>query len=355
MPALVDRHGRLHTYLRVSVTDRCNFRCVYCMPAEGHVWLPREDVLSHEEIVRIVRVMAGAGLRRVRLTGGEPLLRRGLVHLVEAIASVPGIDDVSLTTNAFGLAELAAPLKSAGLSRVNISIDSLDEARFSRLTRGGRLPAVLDGIRAAHEARLGPVKLNMVVMRGENVDEVASLAAACLPGGVLGPPVGTDDETVLRYIEYMPFAPAPGEVGRWHQNVPAKELRALLAEKGTLTADGPSARPLPGVGPATYAKWTPSGSESSLRVGFIAPLTEHFCARCNRLRLLVDGHLRTCLGYEDTPSLRDALRGLPGRTGATDEELLALIAGIVQGKPAGHTAETEGGKSFEGVMTSIGG
>ncbi len=342
--ALVDRFGRLHTYLRVSVTDRCNYRCTYCMPAEGHVWLPRNEVLSHEEIVRIVTVMAGSGLRRVRLTGGEPLLRRGITSLVAAIAAVPGIDDVSMTTNAHGLAELAGPLAAAGLHRVNISVDSLDPARFARLTRGGQLGAVLAGVRAAHEAGLGPIKLNMVVMRGENDDEITSMAAACLPGGLLA----GAEETVLRYIEYMPFA------GRWHENVPAGEIRERLRAAGHLEVD---AGDLPGVGPATRERWTPAPRESapgasapSVRVGFIAPLTEHFCARCNRLRLLVDGHLRTCLGYESTPSLRDVLRG-----GATDDALLAAIADIVSGKPAGHLAETEGGTAFEGVMTSIGG
>lgn len=341
--ALVDRYGRLHTYLRVSVTDRCNFRCVYCMPAEGHKWLPRHDVLSHEEIVRIVTVMARSGLRRIRLTGGEPLLRRGLESLVAAIAAVPGIDDVSMTTNAHGLAELAGPLAAAGLNRVNISIDSLDPERFARLTRGGRLSTVLDGIAAAHRAGLGPIKLNMVVMRGENDDEITSMAAACLPGGVLS----GAQETVLRYIEYMPFA------GRWHENVPAREIRARLSEAGVLEADGGD---MPGAGPATRECWIPRESPpggaglQGVRVGFIAPLTEHFCARCNRLRLLVDGHLRTCLGYEDTPSLRDVLRA-----GASDDELLAAIAAIVKGKPAGHLVETEGGAAFEGVMTSIGG
>ena len=335
--ALVDRYGRLHTYLRVSVTDRCNYRCVYCMPAEGHAWLPRDEVLTHEEIVRIVTVMAGCGLRRVRLTGGEPLLRRGLVSLVAAIAAVPGIDDVSLTTNAHGLAELAQPLADAGLDRVNISIDSLDAGRFATLTRGGKLAAVLAGIAAAHAAGLGPVKLNMVVMRGENDDEIVSLAQACAKGGTLA---GVE-ETVLRYIEYMPFQ------GRWHENVPAREIRERLAAAGALEPDRVG---LPGVGPATYARWTPTSGGDAVRVGFIAPLTEHFCARCNRLRLLVDGHLRTCLGYEDTPSLRDVLRG-----GASDDVLLAAIADIIRGKPAGHLAETEGGSAFEGVMTSIGG
>lgn len=323
--ALLDRFGRQHTYVRVSVTDRCNYRCVYCMPAEGMSWMPRADVLSYEEIARIVRVMAGMGVRRVRLTGGEPTIRRDIVDLVAALAAIPGIDDLSMTTNGQLLGTLAAPLRAAGLHRVNVSIDSLDPVRFARITRGGDLGAVLAGVSAARAAGLLPIKLNMVVMAGENDDEVVSMARAFLPHAA---------DTLLRYIEYMPFE------GRWHENVPAAEMRRRLAAIGPVT---PSAE-AGGGGPARY--WT----VGPLRVGFIAPLTEHFCATCNRLRLQADGHLRTCLGYEDTPSLRDRLR-----SGASDAELAADIAAIVLGKPPGHAAETEGGRNFEGVMTAIGG
>ena len=325
-PALLDRFGRLHTYLRVSVTDRCNFRCVYCLPEQGMQWMPRREVLSFEEIGRIVAVMAQMGLRRVRLTGGEPTIRRDINALVHAVAGVPGIGDVSMTTNAHRFAAQAEGLAAAGLRRVNISIDSLDPARFATITRGGDLAAVLAGIQAARAAGLVPIKLNMVVMRGINDDEIVSLVRYFQPHAA---------DTVVRFIEYMPFE------GRWHENMPAGEMRARLAsEFGALS---PASMDV-GAGPANY--WR----AGELKVGFIAPLTEHFCAQCNRLRLLADGQLRTCLAHEDTPNLRDLLRG-----GASDAVLSDTLRAIVLGKPAGHEAEAEGGKFFEGVMTGIGG
>lgn len=326
IPALLDAFGRIHDYLRVSVTDRCNYRCVYCLPAEGTTWLPRESLLGYEEIARVVRVMAGMGLRSVRLTGGEPTVRRDLPALVEAIASVPGIVDVSMTTNAHRFASEAAGLKAVGLRRVNISLDSLDPVRFGRITRGGDLAAVLAGIDAAVVAGLTPVKVNMVVMRGENDDEVESMARWAMERA---------PAVQLRFIEYMPFD------ARWHQNVPAAEMRDRLAQAfGPLT---PVHARLGG-GPARHWQLGP------LIVGFIAPITEHFCATCNRLRLLADGHLRTCLAHENTPSLRDVMRG-----GVSDAQLAAFLRGIVAGKPAGHLAEASGGMPFEGVMTQIGG
>lgn len=324
-PALLDRFGRLHTYLRVSVTDRCNFRCVYCLPESGTTWLPREDVLRYEEIARIVRVMAPMGLRRVRLTGGEPTVRKDIEALVAAVAAVPGLAEVAMTTNAHRFAGQAAALKAAGLRRVNISIDSLDAARFAQITRGGDLAAVLAGIDAAVEAGLTPVKLNMVVMRGVNDDELVPMARWAM---ARAPAVQ------LRFIEYMPFA------SRWHENVPAAEMRERLGALGALVPEGESQ----GAGPAKHWRIGP------LVVGFIAPITEHFCASCNRLRLLADGHLRTCLAHEDTPSLLRVLR-----SGADDAALAATIRTIVLGKPAGHLAEAEGGTAFEGVMTQIGG
>jgi cyclic pyranopterin phosphate synthase len=322
---LLDRFGRQHTYLRVSVTDRCNFRCVYCLPEEGLDWMPRADVLSYEEIARLVGIFAGMGVRRVRLTGGEPTVRRDIGALVGAVAAVPGIEDLSMTTNAHALAKNAGMLASRGLGRVNISLDSLDAARFGRITRGGKLDAVLAGIRGARAAGLCPIKINMVVMKGVNDDEVVPMARYFLPHA---------DDTILRFIEYMPFE------GRWHENVPSAELRERLTVLGPVA---PLDTPLGG-GPARY--WT----VGPLRVGFIAPLTEHFCASCNRLRLLADGHLRTCLAHEDTPSLRDLLR-----SGVDDAAIAATIRTIVRGKPAGHEAETAGGRLFEGVMTGIGG
>jgi GTP 3',8-cyclase len=324
--ALLDRFGRIHSYLRVSVTDRCNFRCVYCLPAEGVTWLPRDSLLGYEEIARLVRVMAGMGLRRVRLTGGEPTIRRDLPALVEALASVPGIEEVSMTTNAHRFAGEAARLKAAGLTRVNISVDSLDAARFSRITRGGELAAVLAGIEAAIEAGLTPVKLNMVVMRGENDDELVAMTRWAL---ARAPAIQ------LRFIEYMPFDT------RVHQNVRAAEMRERLSEAFGDLVPQPARQ---GGGPARHWQLGP------LVVGFIAPITEHFCATCNRLRLLADGHLRTCLAHENTPSLRDVLR-----SGASDETIAEVVRSIVLGKPAGHLAEADGGTAFEGVMTHIGG
>jgi cyclic pyranopterin phosphate synthase len=326
--SLVDRLGRVHTYLRVSVTDRCNYRCVYCMPEEGLNWLPRASLLSYEEIARLVVVFAGLGISKIRLTGGEPTLRADLPELVGAIARTPGITDLALTTNGHTLARLAPRLAAAGLRRINVSLDSLKPERFDRLTRGGSLEKVLAGIAAARAAGIGPVKINAVLLRGENEDEILDLAA------FFGQQAAT---TELRFIEYMPFE------ARWHQCVPSAAVRAVLATRYTLVPDGPRSAT---AGPARTLRL----AENGLRVGFISPLSEHFCATCNRLRLMVDGHLRTCLAHEDTPSLRDLLRG-----GASDQALAAAISAMVMGKPDGHDCDVEGGTLFEGVMTSIGG
>lgn len=326
---LADRHGRVHTYLRVSVTDRCNFRCTYCVPEGPLSYMPRADLLTYEEIARVVGVFARMGVRRVRLTGGEPTVRRDLVELVRSIAAIPGIDDLSMTTNGHALTTLAAPLAKAGLRRVNVSLDTLDPVAFARITRGGDVARVLAGIEAARAAGLTPIKVNAVVMADENDAAIEELAAYFLPNA---------KDTVLRFIEVMPFEE------RRHRCVSSASIRARLAAIAPLE---PASAKVGG-GPSTEWRWG-SGS-TPLRVGFISPLTEHFCATCNRLRLLADGHLRTCLAHEETPSLRDVLRG-----GADDAALEALIRAIVADKPAGHEALAEGGRPFEGVMTGIGG
>lgn len=331
--ALLDRFGRMHTYVRVSVTDRCNYRCVYCLPEEGMHLLPRAELLSFEEIARVVRVLARAGVRRVRLTGGEPTVRRDLLALVRALSAIPGIEDLSMTTNGHTLAALARPLREAGLHRVNVSLDTLDPAAFARITRGGDLARVLAGIDAARAAGLTPVKVNAVVMAGDNEDAIEALARTFLPHAA---------DTVLRFIEVMPFDATA------HRCVPAATVRARLAALAPLVDE--VAHATPGGGPARHALWGDPAEGPPLRVGFISPLTEHFCARCNRLRLLADGHLRTCLAHEDTPSLRALLR-----EGADDDALDAAIRAIVRGKPAGHEAQAQGGRAFEGVMTGIGG
>jgi GTP 3',8-cyclase len=342
--ALLDRFGRLHSYLRISVTDRCNYRCVYCMPAEGLAWMPRKELLTYDEIGRLVGIFAGMGVRRVRLTGGEPTVRRDILELVRRLGAIPGIEDLAMTTNGHLLGPLAGQLAAAGLRRVNISIDSLDPDRFSRLTRGGNLAAVLQAIDAAVAAGLCPVKLNMVVIGGENDAEILAMAryAAERAGAV-----------ELRFIEYMPFG------DRWHSSVPSARIREILSEVYRLTPATAAERGT-GAGPARCWLARPvddpagdsAGSDRNppLRLGFISPITEHFCASCNRLRLLADGQLRTCLAHEDNPGLRDLLRG-----GASDAEISAVIRGIVDGKPAGHEAEALGGRNFQGVMTAIGG
>jgi cyclic pyranopterin phosphate synthase len=306
---LEDSYGRLHTYLRVSVTDRCNYRCVYCMPEDGLNWVPRNDLLTYEEIARTVSVMADLGITKVRITGGEPTVRSDIIALIRAIAGIAGITDVSMTTNGHTLATLAPTLADAGLNRLNISIDSLQGKRFASITRGGNLGRVLDGIKAARKFGLTPIKLNVVLLSGLNDDELFDFVDFCAEHAT---------DTELRFIEYMPFEE------RRFKTVPSARLRDSLAERYSVI---PGPRRNGTDGPAQLITLR----ESGLRVGFISPLSEHFCATCNRLRLMADGHLRTCLAHEKTPSLRDLIR-----SGSDDSQI-------------------DGGTLFEGTMTAIGG
>jgi len=324
---LIDSFGRVHTYLRVSVTDRCNFRCVYCMPKDGVDWMPRSSVLTFEEIVQVVSVFVSLGIRRVRLTGGEPTARRDFPELVESLGAIQGIEDLSLTTNALRFGPLADRLAAAGLRRINVSLDSLDPATFSRLTRGGRLDRVLAGIAAARAAGIAPIRINAVILKGENDHELFDLVE------FFGRDAG---DTELRFIEYMPFQ------ARWYTCVPAHQLRRRLAARYTLEPEEDRF----GGGPAV--PWRVQ--ENGLRIGFISPLSENFCGTCNRLRLMADGHLRTCLSDDKTPSLRDLMR-----SGADDDSLAAAIQEMVMGKREGHGCTVEGGTPFEGVMTQVGG
>lgn len=328
MIPLQDSFGREHSYLRVSVTDRCNYRCVYCMPEAGLSWLPHAELLTFEEIATIVRAMTAMGIRKVRLTGGEPTMRADITKLIAAIAQIPEIQDLAMTTNGHTLPILAPRLAEAGLGRVNISLDTLDPDAFARLTRGGDVQRVLSGIDAARRAGLTPIRINAVVLENENETDVRELVKHFLPHG---------SDTEVRFIEYMPF-----EVRRY-QTVPGRTLRKRLGQWFDLE---PAPGHDPHGGPARY--WTVG--DSGLRVGFISPLSEHFCASCNRLRLTVDGHLRTCLAHEDTPSLRTLIRD-----GATPTQLERVIRAMVLGKPAGHDCQVSGGTPFEGVMTAIGG
>ena len=311
MASCSDTYGRPIQYLRVSVTDRCNLRCVYCMPEEGIPLIPREDVLRYEEIVRVVRVAVEMGFVHVRLTGGEPLARKGIVDLVRELARIPGLDDLSMTTNGMLLARYAEDLARAGLRRVNISLDTLRPDRFRRITRWGRLEDVLEGREAALAAGLRPVKINTVVVRGLNDDEVVDLARLTL-----------QPDWHVRFIEVMPL----GEGAHWAGDgvVPSAEIRARIeAALGPLTA----VRGEAGAGPARYYRLP--GAEGTL--GFISPVTEHFCGGCNRLRLTSDGRLLPCLLSDLAIDLRTVLR-----SGADDETLREVFRRAVVAKPREH-------------------
>lgn len=326
---LTDPFGRRIDYVRVSVTDRCNLRCSYCMPAEGMRWIPQAEILSYEEIVRIVGVLAASGVRRVRLTGGEPTVRRELDQLVRRLAAIPGVDDIALTTNGLRLRELARPLAGAGLTRFNVSLDTLDPVRFATLTRGGDVARVLDGIDAVLELRLPrPTKVNCVVVGGRNHEDAVALVRRF---------EGRD--VVVRFIEYMPFTDQEG----WSSGgyVPLAQVRDVLVRELGIE---PGAN-VAGSGPAEY--WAVPGG--TVRVGFIHPVSEHFCAACNRVRLTATGELRPCLGHLGSVSLRDVIRA-----GGDDDALRAAIAQGLSAKPERHHF-VEDPSEAKGGMSAIGG
>jgi len=330
---LVDRQRRHVEYLRLSVTDRCNLRCTYCIPEGGVEHLQREDVLSFEEIVALVRSFARLGVRRLRLTGGEPTLRRELPALVAMLRAIPGIDDLALSTNGLRLGELAVPLRAAGVDRLNVSVDSLDPERFARITRGGDVRRVLAGIEAARAAGFRSIKINAVAVRGFNDDELPAICAYAWERGL-----------VPRFIEQMPMADGalfvPGTF------LGAAEIRATLAAAlpgARLVADeagGPAA----GAGPARY--WRVEG-EGTRRFGIISPLTEHFCDTCNRVRLSASGALHTCLGHDDATDLRAVLRA--------GGDVVEAIRVAVSAKRDGHQFGLVGIGGPRKAMVQIGG
>ena len=324
-----DDFGRAINYLRVSVTDRCNLRCVYCMPSSGVEKRPHADVLSYEEFAVIIRAAAELGISKVRLTGGEPLARLELVDLVRMITSIPGIDDLSMTTNGTLLARHAAALADAGLHRVNISLDTLHAGRFEQMTRRGHLDDVWAGLEAARTAGLTPIKLNMVVIRGLNDDEILDFARRTVTDG-----------WHVRYIELMPIGANVGWAG--DGVVPIPEIRARIeAEAGPLEpVHGPR-----GNGPARYFRWP--GAEGTL--GFIGALSEHFCTTCNRLRLTADGRLRPCLMSSDEIDLRGPLR-----SGAEYETIRSLLGEAIHRKPQRHRLG-EAAAPQDRTMAQIGG
>ncbi len=308
-PAL-DSYGRRIDYLRVSLTDRCNMRCVYCMPAVGMQFHPRPELLTNDELLLAVRAAANAGFRKLRLTGGEPLLRHGIVELVRELKAIPGIEHIAMTTNALRLRKLAGPLKEAGLDRVNISIDSLDAAKFRQITRGGNLEEVWAGVEAADEVGLRPIKLNAVVVRGMNDDEVVRLAELTL-----------QHPWEFRFIEVMPLTGVAG-----------------LAEEGVVSTAELIARIEARFGPLEPYGQDPADPARRYRIpgapgklGFISAVTDPFCSTCNRMRLTADGRLHLCLLRDDEVDLRAAIR-----SGASVAELEQIIRHAVYIKPWGH-------------------
>ncbi len=305
---LIDSHGRKHTYLRLSLTDRCNLRCSYCMPPQGIDWTPRADILTEGEIVRLAGIFVGMGIDKIRLTGGEPLARRDIGRIVERLGALPGLKTLAMTTNGISLAERAAPLRASGLNNLTISLDTLRRDRFKEIAKRDKFDAVMAGIEASLAAGFAPLKINVVAMRGVNDDEILDFVAW-----------GQDRPINVRFIEYMPFPD-----NHWSKGglMPYAEMRALISQRYQL---------IPLVGPLTDV-----GKDFRLAghigtVSFVSSMTESFCGGCNRLRVTADGNIKSCLFQPAEQSLRDAMRA-----GALDADIEALILTAVAGKQAAH-------------------
>ena len=329
MERLVDGFGRAITSLRVSVTDKCNFRCRYCMPAEGLEWLPKDEVLSFEEIHRLVGVMAAMGVAEVRLTGGEPLVRRDLPVLVALLAGTPGVEDLSLTTNGVLLDRLAGPLVAAGLRRLNVSLDSLSHVRFAEITRRDALDRVLAGLEEAeHYPELRPIKVNCVAIKGFTEPEILSLAE-----------LARRRPYVVRFIEFMPLDADE----RWDadQVLSGADIRAMIEERWPLVE-------LPAKSSSTARRFRFADDAGEL--GFVSPVTEPFCSTCDRIRLTADGKLRTCLFSRREWDLK-----APLREGASDAELAELVRWAVRHKELKHRINEPGFVRASRSMSQIGG
>jgi cyclic pyranopterin phosphate synthase len=321
---MLDGFGRRVEYLRISVTDKCNLRCVYCMPEEGLPWLKRRQILDYEEIVEIVRVMAGMGLKRLRITGGEPLVRRDVTDLVRKLSDVPEIEDIALSTNGVLLDDMAAGLAEAGISRVNLSLDSLVPERVDAIARRpGSYSRIMAGLDAAEKVGFAPIKINTVVMRGRNDDELEAFARITL-----------DRPWHVRFIEVMPTGENLGVSTA--EYVPAAEMLGALRDIGELEpVPGP-----PGNGPATYFRF--AGAKGT--VGVITPMSHNYCERCNRMRLTADGKLRPCLFGSIETNLRDPLRA--------GQPLRPLIEETLRIKPERHNL-VRGSASGSGGLLAL--
>lgn len=326
---LVDTFGRIHTDLRISVTDRCNFRCTYCMPDEGIEFAPNSELLTVEEIMRVAGVAKRLGVRSIRLTGGEPLVRKGIVEIVSGLGEM-GFEDLAMTTNGTSLSRLAPGLASAGLQRVNISCDSLQPERYASIRRRGQLPIVLDAMNAAEAAGLTPVKINAVLLIGENDDEALDLVE-----------FARATNRLVRFIEFMPL----DADGKWRRDrvIAGADVLELIKQQYDLI-------PIDQAGedhaPATRFAFADGRGE----VGFINSVTEPFCGNCDRLRLMADGSIRNCLFSDDELSLRDVLR-----SGGSDDQLEKLFRASVWGKRPGHAIDDPSFLQPTRKMSAIGG
>lgn len=327
MSGLVDQFGRHHTYLRIAVTDRCNLRCFYCMPSSGIPWKPREQILSYEEIIRIARVFAEMGVSKLRLTGGEPLVRLGVESLIAGLSGLPGVESVAMTTNAVLLKDKAQVLKEAGLTALNVSCDTLRSDRFKEITRRGNLEEVMAGVDAAINAGFSSLKINCVVMSGVNDDEILDFVE-----------LTKSKPANVRFIEYMPF---PGNHWCAGNMLSFAEMMQRIEKSYDLV---PVERE-PG---ARYKEYSIAGHAGT--VGFITSMSDSFCASCNRLRLTADGALKSCLFYAPEASLRDALRN-----GCADNELRTIIQQAVLQKPESHPPADELAGAANRAMVEIGG
>lgn len=306
--ALIDPFGRRIEYVRLSVTDRCNLRCFYCMPKGFKDFEQPEHWLTHDEIERVIKAFTELGVARVRLTGGEPLVRKNICQLSERLTALPGLEDLSLSTNAVLLDKHADDLHESGVSRINVSLDSLDPVRFKEIT-GGDLQPVLDGLMAAKQAGFTPIKINMVAMKGINDDEFEDMVAFCI-----------EHDFTLRFIETMPIG-TTGENASDHY-LDLQTVRTQLSETFDLIPGV-----MPGGGPARYVQI----KNTNLRIGFITPISQHFCETCNRVRISVDGTLYLCLGQDDKIELRPLLRA-----GISDDDLKSVLIEAIGLKPEKH-------------------
>ncbi len=323
-----DKFARRINYLRVSVTDRCNLRCFYCMPENGICQLNHKQILRYEELLRVIRISSENGIDKVRITGGEPLVRKGIIDFIKDVAKIKAINDLTLTTNGIMLADMAKDIFDAGLKRLNISIDSLKERTYSKITRSGYLKKVLAGLQKAYEVGFHPIKINVVVIRGLNDDEVTDFAK-----------MTQERPYCVRFIEYMPI----GDKNNWDKKlfVPSLEIRSKINRYKQLEPVTKTDKSSPS------SDYKFAGAPGT--VGFISPLSKHFCLMCNRLRLTADGKLRSCLFSENEVDIKDALR-----SGKDDEHISKIILDSISGKPEGHEKLSESANKKRS-MYSIGG